>query len=160
MRKRITSPESNRTPESPATEARTWHDLTRLATVEVSSEDPLHPIESALTPGIHSGWRASAGGRQIIRLLFDEPLTVRAVHLEFAELELPRTQEFALKWQDALGTEREIVRQQFNFSPGGSTHEIEDYRVSLVNAVAIELQIMPDINGGPAPASLQQFLLA
>ena len=40
---------------------------------------------------------------------------------------------------------REIVRQQWNFSPQGSTSEIEDYGVGLPGVSALELTITPDL---------------
>ena len=46
-----------------------WLDLERLAQVEITSEDAGYPIESALIPGISSGWRAAQPGEQTIRLL-------------------------------------------------------------------------------------------
>ncbi|MGA3118622.1 MAG: hypothetical protein ABSF90_29870 [Syntrophobacteraceae bacterium] len=41
-----------------------WLDLENLALAEFTSEDPPHPIESALKPGVGSGWRASEPGRR------------------------------------------------------------------------------------------------
>jgi hypothetical protein len=155
MRKRITP----HIPDAASIAAGQWLELPRLAVVEVTSEEPSYPIESALVPGATPGWRAAAAGRQTILLTFDKPLNIRRIHLEFEELERPRTQEFALRWRDAKGTDREIVRQQYNFSPGGSTREVEDYPVNLVGATALELRITPDGNGSPARASLQRFLL-
>jgi hypothetical protein len=38
-----------------------------------------------------------------------------------------RTQEFVLRWSRDTGHSfREIVRQQWNFSPSGGTREVED----------------------------------
>ena len=56
---------------SPADQS--WLEVERLAQVEITSEDPAYPIESALLPGIGSGWRAARPGEQTIHLLFDEP---------------------------------------------------------------------------------------
>ena len=70
-----------------------WIDIDRLAQVEITSEDVDHPIESALIPGTSSGWRAAQPGEQTIRLLFDEPLRLRLIHLTFHEDEQERTQE-------------------------------------------------------------------
>jgi len=49
-------------------------DLENSAQAELTSEDASHPIESALTPGLGSGWRASEPGQQTVSLLFDKPL--------------------------------------------------------------------------------------
>jgi hypothetical protein len=55
---------------------------------------------------------------------------------------------------------REIVRQQWNFSPSGSTSEVEDYAVALACVSALELRIVPDTSGGDVRASLAALRLA
>src|SRR5512147_1055423 len=95
-----------------------WLDLERLAQIEITSEDVDHPIESALIPGTGLGWRAAQPGEQTIRLLFEKPLRLKRLHLVFQEDEQGRTQEFVLRWSpDGGQSYREIVRQQYNFSP-------------------------------------------
>src|SRR5713226_244180 len=42
-------------------------ELEQLAKVEVTSEDPYFPIESALVSGTGPGWRAAEKGKQIVR---------------------------------------------------------------------------------------------
>ena len=138
-----------------------WVDLERLTQVEITSEDVDCPIESALIPGTGSGWRAAQPGEQTIRLLFDEPLRLRRIHLVFHEGEQERTQEFVLRWSpDGGQTYREIVRQQYNFSPPGAAREVEDYDIDLDGVTALELRIVPDISGGSARASLAQLRVA
>ena len=39
-----------------------WLDVENLAQAELTSEDASHPIESALKPGVGSGWQASEPG--------------------------------------------------------------------------------------------------
>ena len=138
-----------------------WIDLERLAQVEITSEDVGYPIESALIPGTGSGWRAAQPGEQTIRLRFDEPLRLKRIHLAFHEDEQERTQEFVLRWSSDGGQSyREILRQQYNFSPPEATREVEDYDVDLDGVTALELRIVPDISGGSARASLTQLRLA
>lgn len=138
-----------------------WLDVESLAQVEFTSEDPDHPVESALLPARASGWRAAGPGEQTIRLHFDSPQRLRRVRLEFVEPDLPRTQEFVLRWSDAAGQARhEIVRQQWNFSPGGADREVEDLAVDLRGVGMLELTITPDVSGGPARASLEHLQLA
>ena len=55
---------------------------------------------------------------------------------------------------------REIVRQQYIFSPPETNQEIEDYCVKLDRVIALELEIVPDISGGRAYASLAEMRLA
>jgi hypothetical protein len=135
-------------------------DLERLGQVEVTSEDAECPIESALVGGRGAGWRASEPGAQTLRVVFDHPLRVRRILLRFNEDQTARTQEFVLRWLPAGDRAfREIVRQQYTFSPPATNVETEDYRVELERAAAIELQIIPDISGGSARASLAQMSL-
>ncbi len=138
-----------------------WLDLQRLAQVELTSEDAAHPIEAALMPSAGSGWRAAQAGEQTIRLLFDEFQRVRRIQLLFQEDQQARTQEFVLRWSpDGGQSYREIVRQQYNFSPHGVTREFEEYAVDLAGVTALELRIVPDINSGDARASLAQLRIA
>jgi hypothetical protein len=130
-----------------------WLDLDQLASVQVTSEDPASPIESALSfEGPAGGWRANAPGEQTIRVLFDQPTSIHHIHLRFVESREERTQEFVLRWKPVSGEAREIVRQQWNFSPAGSTVEVEDYTVDLPNASVLELVIRPNINSLPGSA--------
>jgi uncharacterized protein (DUF736 family) len=131
-----------------------WLDLEEIATVEVTSEDPNFPIESALGARQGPGWRAAEPGEQIIRIVLDNPRTLRRIRLEFSETEVERTQEFTLRWSQAGGPFREIVRQQWNFSPQGSSSEVEDYQVQLENALVLELNLKPDLMPDTAYASL------
>jgi hypothetical protein len=50
-----------------------------------------------------------------------------------------------------------VVRQQWTFSPQGSTQEVEDYRVTLDDVVVLELAIIPDVSNGGAHASLHRL---
>jgi len=139
----------------------TFFDLETLARVEITSEDPAHTIESALVPGIGAGWRAAGPGPQKVRVLFDTPQRIRRVRLVFEEAHAERTQEFVLSWipaGEAAG--RFLVRQQYTFSPGGATREVEAYTFDLDGVGALELEITPDIGGGAAAASLVSLLVS
>ena len=151
MRKKII----NRSPREPLSADHAWLDLEHLAQVEVASEETEHPVESALTTGGGPGWLAGVDGKQTIRLLFDEPQALGLIHLVFEEERRERTHEFVLRWsKDGGRSYREILRQQYTFSPPGATREIEDYTVNLDGVTALELTIVPDISGGDARASL------
>ena len=138
-----------------------WLDLQSVAQVEVTSESAANPIEAALVLGAGLGWRAAQPGEQTIRLLFDESRNVRRIQLLFHEDQQVRTQEFVLRWSPDRGQSyREIVRQQYNFSPPGVTREFEDYAVDLAGVTALELRIVPDMSGGDARASVAQLRIA
>ena len=157
MRKRIIAPVQQKT-TSPDQD---WLNVEDLAEVEITSEDAAHPIEFALLPGQASGWRAAGPGKQTIRILFTQPQRLRRIRLHFVETRTERTQEYVLRWSPDGGQSfREIVRQQWNFSPHGTTGETEDHHVELPAVTVLELNIIPDISGGNAVASLAQLRLA
>jgi hypothetical protein len=56
--------------------------------------------------------------------------------------------------------EREVLRQQYNFSPPDAVRESEVYTVDLEGVRSLELSIVPDISGGDACASLASLRLA
>jgi hypothetical protein len=127
----------------------------------VTSEDAEHPIESALQPGDRAGWRAAAPGEQTIQLRFDEPQRIARVRLVFEEHDAARTQEFVLRWSADGGiTYRDVVRQQYTFSPPGTAREVEDYALELECVTTLELHIVPDIERGSTRASLSEWTLA
>jgi hypothetical protein len=156
MRKIVKNPETALAPEKAS-----WLDVRTIARVEVTSEDWRYPIESAFDETDERGWRAAERGKQNIRLFFDEPPRVRRIWLRFMELEAERTQQFTLQWsKDKTDALRPLFQQQWNFSPSGSTSEIEDYEVDLNGVWMLQLLIDPDIARGPAVASLASWRLA
>ena len=157
MRKRIITQVQKDT----ASPDQDWLNMEEIAEVEITSEDAAHPIESALLPSQASGWRAAEPGQQTIRLLFNHPQRLRRIWMNFLEPGTERTHEYVLRWSPDSGQSfREIVRQQWNFSPQGTTSETEDYHVELPAVTVLELSIIPDIRGGIAFASLAQLRLA
>ena len=164
MRKSIVSP----TPATKTPISDIWRDLERIARVEITSEDTAFPIENALGKKVTTGWRAATTGPQVIRLLFDEPLNIRRILLHFVERSVERSQEFAIYVHSSgSGSSNElleVVRQQWNFSPHGTTEEIEDFHVELSAITMLELRIDPDRSHDPALsqsyASLQSLKLA
>jgi len=138
-----------------------WIDLDRIASVEVSSEDADHPIESAILLEGRGGWRAADSGTETVRLIFDEPQNLRRILLVFEDTVNIRTQEFVVRWSpDIKGSFREIVRQQWNFSPPDSVRETEDYAVDLSAVKVLELEVVPDKSGGEVRASLTTLRVA
>jgi hypothetical protein len=157
MRKRLIL----ETPRSARPADQAWLNVERVASVEVTSEQDGYPIESALLTDKARGWRAASPGTQTIRLIFDEPQRLRRIRLAFEDTENMRTQEFLLRWSPDRGRSfREIVRQQWNFSPSGSVREIEDYAVDVADATILELIIVPDLSAGEARASLSNLCFA
>jgi len=139
-------------------------DIAALATVFVSSEHPDHPIEHAFDanegPGA-SRWIAGAPGEQTVILAFDAPQTIRKVRLEVEERDTSRTQEVDVAVSDDGGqTYRQVTRQQYNFSPPGTTMEREEWQFSAVGVTHVRLRITPDKSDRPCRATLTTFALA
>jgi len=158
MRKRLISPSPERVrPE----DEEGWIDVDGAAVVEVTSEEEDYPIESALLSRETRGWRAAGPGTQTIRLVFDQPQRLRRIALVFEENDTKRTQEFVLRWSPDSGHSfREIVRQQWNFSPPETAQEVQEYQVELSDVTVLELLIIPDISGGTARASVKSLRLS
>jgi predicted ATP-grasp superfamily ATP-dependent carboligase len=94
-------------------------------------------------------------------LLFDQPQRITCISLVFEESEIARTQEFVLQWSgDDERPLKEIVRQQWNFTPPETICEAEEYQVELLSVVVLELVIKPHMGGGGARASLKSFRLS
>ena len=156
MRKSLITP----TPKTARPAAEDWLDLEHAAAVEVTSEEEGFPVESALLLGETRGWRAASSGAQTLRLVFDQPQTLKHISLVFEEEQTERTQEFVLQWSaEKGGPFREIIRQQWNFSPPNAIREVEEYQLKLFDVTVLELTIVPDVSGGTARASLKSMRL-
>ncbi len=93
--------------------------------------------------------------------MFREPTPLRRIALKFVERDVERMQEYVVRWSSDGGRSfHDVVRQQWNFSPGGSTEEVDDYRVDLAAVTVLELKIVPDRSTGRALASLAQLRVA
>src|SRR6185503_7030913 len=128
MRKRIITP----TPEAVRARAEGWLDIQRAATVALTSEDEKYPIESAFVFKEGRSLRAAEPGAQTIRLIFDEPQTVKRKQLIFEEDETSQSHGFLLRWSPEGGSSfEEIVREQWIFSTLHGKRETEENRVGL-----------------------------
>jgi hypothetical protein len=138
-------------------------DVAAVATVLVTSEDPGHAVDHAFDhqrgPG-GSRWVAGEPGEQTVILAFDGPQTIRRVILEVEEHEVARTQEAQLAVSvDGGQTYRELVRQEFNFSPPGTTFEREDWEVTAEGVTHFRLWIRPDKGGKPCRGTITSLVL-
>jgi hypothetical protein len=106
-------------------------------------------------------WSADEPGEGTIDVQFHRPITLRRVRLVFEEREHLRTQEFTIVASLHRGEQhRELVRQQFTFSPGGATQQVEDYVFEVERVASIQIRIIPDIGGGPAVAAMVDLRVA
>lgn len=140
-----------------------WMPLEESVRAQLTSEDPEFPLENALSLSPEcdeKGWRAGESGPQTITLNFLTPVRIRRIFLHFVESEFERTQEFSLRYMTQAGIRQEIVRQQWNFSPNGSTQETEDYTVELEGVTRLELRIDPELGNEKARATLRAWKVA
>jgi len=135
-----------------------------VATVQVTSEQAGHPIDNAFDerrgPG-GSRWVADAPGEQTVILVFDSPQTIRKIGVEAEELAVSRTQELAVSVSSDGGrTYRELVRQEFNFSPPDTTFEREIWSTAATAVTHLRVEIKPDKGGRLGRATLTSLTLA
>lgn len=163
MRKKILEGESETAGTTvPATEGGEL-DLRRIATAIVTSEAEEFPVENAFDerrgPGA-SRWVAAETGEQTLILELDQPQRIHSIELEVEEPDVARTQELALAAStDGGASYRELVRQEYNFSPPGTTFERELWSVELSGVTHLKLRILPDKGGRPCLASLTALVI-
>ena len=138
-------------------------DIAALATVWVTSEAADHPIDHAFDghrgPG-GSRWVAGVPGPQRLLLAFDAPQTLRLLHLEVEERDVSRTQELHVAIsRDGGQTYQTLLRQEYTFSPPGTTFEREAWAVPAEGVTHLQLVITPDKGGAPCHATLTTLAL-
>jgi hypothetical protein len=137
--------------------------IPELATVLVTSEAAEHPVD-CLFDG-HDGpggtrWVAAVDGEQELILAFDTPQTIQEVGLETEEFQASRTQVLTLALSQNGGrTYREILRQEFNFSPPGTTFERERWTVAATMVSHLRVTVRPDKGGKLGRASLTSLTI-
>jgi hypothetical protein len=159
MRKHIVQPASP-TPSSPSFQELNVADL---AAVLVTSEASDFPVENAFDdhrgPG-GSRWVAAEPGEQTLTIAFDAPQTIQRVTLEIEEREISRTQELQLSVSEDGGrTYRELLRQEYTFSPSGATFEREEWSVPARKVTHVQVRIKPDKGNCPYLATLTTLVL-
>ena len=139
-------------------------DIPAIATVIVSSEETDHPIEHVFDgqrgPGA-SRWRAAVPGEQCLIINFDTPQTLHQLVLDIEEPDVSRTQELLLSVSSDGGcTYRDVVRQEYNFSPPGTTYERETWVFNTDRVTHLAICITPDKGGHAGLATLTSVMLA
>jgi hypothetical protein len=96
-----------------------------------------------------------------VTLIFDGPQTLRQIGLEVEETDVSRTQELSVSASfDGGQTYRELIRQEYHFSPPGTTVERERWSVSLSAVTHLRLEIKPDKGGQIGRATLTSLVLS
>jgi hypothetical protein len=138
-------------------------EIAEIATVWVTSEAADNPIECAFDQRRGSGgsrWLAADPGEQRLILAFDHPQTLRAITVEVEEPEVSRTQELQVAVStDGGQTFQELRRQEYTFSPPGTTFEREEWAVTLDGVTHLQVVIIPDKGGKPCRATLTTLAL-
>jgi hypothetical protein len=138
--------------------------VAEVATVQVSSEQGNYPIDNVFDSRRGPGgtrWIADGPGEQTLILVFDRPQTIRRVSLEVEELSVSRTQELSASVSSDGGrTYRELVRQEFTFSPPSTSFEREVWSVAAEGVTHLRLDIKPDKGGRVGQATLTSLSLA
>jgi hypothetical protein len=81
--------------------------------------------------------------------------------MEVEEREVTRTQEVLLASSTDGGlTYRELVRQEFNFSPDGATWEQENWTIHSDHVTHVKLVIKPDKGRRNCYATLTSLVLS
>jgi hypothetical protein len=127
-------------------------DIASCATIAFTSEDPLHPVEHMLDGSSGPGATRWTGARpdtiEQILLEFDKPQVLSQFVYEVEEATRERTQEVHVEVSEDGGrTYRQILVQEYNFSPAGATFQREQQRLNLRQVSHLRLTIVPNKNG-------------
>jgi hypothetical protein len=138
-------------------------DIAGCATIAYSSEDPAHPVENLLDglsgPGGTRWISARPDTVEHIVVEFDQPRTISQLVYEVEETMRERTQEVRVEASDDGGRMyRQILVQEYNFSPRGATFQREEQRFDLRNVTHLRLTVVPNKDGSGA-ASLTALRL-
>src|ERR1700680_11042 len=111
-------------------------DIAGCATIAYSSEDPAHPVEHMLDgrsgPGATRWMSARPDTTEHIVIEFDRPQTISRILYEVEETMRERTQEVRVEVSEDRGQSyRQILVQEYNFSPGGAAYQREEQRFNL-----------------------------
>ena len=135
-----------------ATSAAGEIDIAGCATIAYSSENPAHPVEHLVDgrsgPGATRWLGAHPDVTEQIVVEFDQPQTISRLVYEVEEARCERTQEVRLEISEDGGrTYRQILVQEYTFSPAGATYQREEQRFNLHQVGQLRLTIIPNKNG-------------
>lgn len=127
-------------------------DIAACATIAYSSEDPAHPVEHMLDgdtgPGATRWISVRLDTVEHIVVEFDQPQAISRLAYEVEEAERERTQEVHVEVSEDGGrTYRQILVQEYTFSPQGATYQREEQRFNLRQVTHLRLTIVPNKNG-------------
>jgi hypothetical protein len=138
-------------------------DIASQAILAYSSEDPDHPLEHLIDGHCGRGATRWASARlnetERIVLEFDHPQRISRLIYEVEEGRQERTQEVRVEVSSDHGrTYRQVLAQDYTFSPQGATFQQEDLRLDLSAITHLRLTIVPN-KGGSGVATLTSLRL-
>ena len=138
-------------------------DIASHAVLAYTSEDPGHPIDNLIDGhyGRHSTFWAGAKENTTERIIveFDQPQSVSWMIYEVEDCVCARTQEMRVEVSSDGGrTYRQVLVQEYTFSPAGATFQREVQRLNLPPISCLRLTIVPDKHGS-GPAKLNSLRL-
>ena len=127
-------------------------DIASHAVLAYTSDDPDHPIDNLIDGhyGRHSTFWAGAKPNTMERIVveFDQPQSVSWIIYEVEECVCARTQEVSVEVSlDGGRTYRQVLVQEYTFSPAGATFQREAQRLNLPPISHLRLTIVPDKQG-------------
>ena len=127
-------------------------DIVGCATIAYSSENPAHPVGHMLDgrcgPGATRWVSARPDTVEHIVMEFDRPQAISRLVYEVEETMRERTQEVRVEVSEDGGRSyRQILVQEYNFSPGGATYQREEQRFNLRQVTHLRLTIVPNKSG-------------
>jgi hypothetical protein len=127
-------------------------DLATCATIAYSSEDPNHPIEHLLDgrygPGGTRWIAARSDTTETIVVEFDRRQSVSRLVYEVEEAVRERTQQVRVEVSEDGGRNfRQVLAQEYTFSPGGATFQHEEQRLNFPSVSHLRLTIVPNKTG-------------
>ena len=133
-------------------------DIGSCATLLYSSEDADHPVDNLVdgTSGRGGTYWASArrDTTEQIELEFDRPERIASMIYEVQELDQERTQQVLVQVSADHGRSyRQVLAQDYTFSPRGATFQHEELRLDLPDTTNLRLTIVPN-KGGSGFATL------
>jgi hypothetical protein len=127
-------------------------DIAGCATIAYSSENPARPVDHMLDGRCGPGATRSVSARpdtvEHIVVEFDRPQATSRLVYEVEETMRERTQEVHVEVSEDGGRSyRQILVQEYNFSPGGATYQREEQRFNLRQVTHLRLTIVPNKSG-------------
>ena len=127
-------------------------DVASLAMFRYSSEDPVHPLDHLIDGRGGRGGTRWAGARanttECIELEFDPAQEISRLVYEVEEYLVERTQQVRVEVSVDHGRiYRQVLAQDYNFSPEGATFQHEEVDLEVGPITHLRLTIVPNKSG-------------